>query len=156
MQIALCNRIVRLHCMNASRSAQFSMRLRCADNRRNVTKEEGSIVQNGLVANQLCALLYEREGTLYRKPTFSYVNSRNYSVESPRGIRVDLEHVAMPIVEEPDFPTELQIKSREALPKFIIEFRPMRAQYLEVGLLTATGFANGGPPNLRFLNVNPL
>ena len=88
MRIVLWDRIVRI----ASRSAQLSMGLRCADKRRNVAKEEGSIVRN---RNYLCALLYEREGTLYRKPTFSYVNSRNCSVESPRGIRVDCKHIVL-------------------------------------------------------------
>ena len=92
--IALCNRIVRI----ASRSAQLSMGLRCADKRRNFAKEEGLIVRNG---NYLCALLYEREGLLYQKPTFSYMNSRNSSVEFPRRIRVDCKHIAIPIVGKP-------------------------------------------------------
>ena len=86
VQIALWDRI------------PVSTALYVADRRRNVAKEEGSIVRNG---NYLCALLYEREGTLYRKPTFSYVNSRNCSVESPRGIRVDCKHIAIPIVGKP-------------------------------------------------------
>ena len=74
------------------------MGLRCANKRRSVAKEEGSIVQNG---NYLCALLYEREDMLYRKPTFLYMNSRNCSVESLRGIRVDCKHIAIPIVGKP-------------------------------------------------------
>ena len=74
-----------------------SMRLRCADKRCNVAKEEGLIIRNG----NACALLYKREGTLYWKPTFLYVNSRNCSMECPWGIRINCKHVVIPIVRKP-------------------------------------------------------
>ena len=45
--------------------------------RRDVAKEEGSIIRNRLVAKQLCAVICRREGTLYRRPTFFV---------SPRGV----------------------------------------------------------------------
>ncbi len=54
------------------------MRLSYADKRRNITKKEASIVQNDMVASQLCTLFYKLENTLYQNSKFLYMN---YSVE---------------------------------------------------------------------------